>query len=523
MDREKIIASYITQFTIKMSTKKISFNIIFNYIGVFGQILIAFILAPFLINTLGDTKYGIWSIVSAFTGYMSLLDLGVSSAVNRYVSKYMAQNDIDGINTIVSSALALFILMSLFIFALSPLMATMIVNFLHIDKNLIELVYILIIIVSFDVGIFIVGNTFRGLFRGLQRYDITNMVQIISTLYKSIMFFIFLSKGYDLDSMGYISLSSNIISIILLYIMLKWKFPFVKIHFAFINKKRVQQIIRFSKFTFLAMFANQIIYYSDAFVIGYFLSAASVTYYSIPWSLAEYTKKMCLAISRTYAPAFSEKESVGDMDGVRSLFISGTKLMIIVSNLLSIGVLFFGGSLIAIWIGPKYKELCETVLVILFINQFVMGPQLISYALLQGLSKQKTYSYAAMLVSVINLSLSINFVQYWGIVGVAIGAMIPQVLFHGIFVPIHTLKSINLPMLEYLKKTYIRSIFPSVVLALSLFFFVHYYFPNNYFKLLGFSVISAAIYMIMAYFTMLSNTEKEMLLKYLPKYKIRNV
>jgi O-antigen/teichoic acid export membrane protein len=285
----------------------------------------------------------------------------------------------------------------------------------------------------------------------------------------------------------------------------------------FLQKKRIKQIISFSKFSFLAMLANQIIYYSDAFVIGFFLSATAVTYYSIPWSLSEYTKRMCMAISRSYTPAFSERESIGSMDDIRKLYISGTKIMIIVSNLLSIGVIFFGGSLIAIWIGPKYKELCETVLIILFINQFVMGPQLISYSLLQGLSMQKSYSYAAIVVSVLNLSLSVIFIQYWGIVGVAIGASLPQVLFHGIFVPLHVLKKIDLPVLEYLKETYFKSIASSVVLALTLFFISQVFVIDSYFYLGAFSLMGALVYFTVMFFTMLSVDEKRKVIGYIVK------
>ena len=88
-----------------MSNAKISRNVIANYIGMIGLIIIAFLLSPFLVHSLGDIKYGIWSIAAAFTGYMSLLDFGIGSAVNRYVSKYNALEESDGTNSVVSTAL----------------------------------------------------------------------------------------------------------------------------------------------------------------------------------------------------------------------------------------------------------------------------------------------------------------------------------------------------------------------------------------------------------------------------------
>jgi len=71
--------------------KTLAKNIFSNYVGVAGSIVIAFMLSPFLVHTLGDTKYGVWSILAALTGYMALLDLGISSAIARYVAKYPAE------------------------------------------------------------------------------------------------------------------------------------------------------------------------------------------------------------------------------------------------------------------------------------------------------------------------------------------------------------------------------------------------------------------------------------------------
>jgi O-antigen/teichoic acid export membrane protein len=257
------------------------------------------------------------------------------------------------------------------------------------------------------------------------------------------------------------------------------------------------------------MLANQIIFYSDAFIIGYFLSAAAVTHYSIPWSLSEYTKKISLAISQTYAPAVSEKEAIGELDYIRTLYINGVKYMIIISNLLSVGVLVLGGAFIAIWMGPKYRELCEQVLIILFINQYILGPQLVSYAVLKGLSKQKKYSYMSMAVSVINLLLSIALVQKWGIVGVAVGAALPQIIFHGLYVPWLTLKTLKLSAWDYFKKTYLLSIIPTLILFVSLYYVRQYYYPQGYLDLLLYAVMCTIVYLVAVYYLMLNSTEQK--------------
>ncbi len=492
-----------------MSTTQIRKNSTANIIGVAGLIIISFLLSPFLVQTLGDTKYGIWTIAVSFTGYMGLMDFGLSSAVIKYVSEYKGIGDQKKINSIISTSMVLFCMASGAIILLSPFMADLIVNLINIDPSLSSLVHLLIIIVSFDIGIVVVGGLYRGIFGGLQQYEIINYVQIISATYKAVMFYLFLTNGFELISMGYISITANLLSILIFYIILKKTHPAVRFELKLVNKSSRSKIIRYSKHTFVGMVANQIIFYSDAFVIGYFMSAAAVTYYSIPWALSEYTKKISMAISQTYAPAISEKEATGNFDHIRTLYTSGVKYMIIISNLLSVGVMVLGGAFIAIWMGPKYRELCEQVLIILLINQYVMGPQLVSSAVLKGLAKQKKYSYASILVSIINLFLSILLVQKWGIVGVAIGAALPQIIFNGLYVPWMTLKIIDLSAWTYFKETYLLSIVPTVILFSSLYFVRVNHDPQGYFELLFYAFTCTALYLIAVYYFMLNSGEKK--------------
>lgn len=501
-----------------MATNRIARNVAANYLGIFAQIAIAFMLTPFLVNTLGDTKYGIWSIAAAFTGYMCLLDLGISSAVNRYVARYNEIKDVESLNNIVSSALVMFIIICFVICSISPFLASLIVNSMSFDAEMHEIVYLLIIIVSFDVALFVLGNLFRGIFGGLQRYEIINYTKITSTVYKAVLFYLFLSDGYGLVAMGYISVSANILTALGYFFLLKKIYPFVSFRISFASKEGGRKIYKFGGYSFLAMLANQIIYYSDAFVIGYFMTAAAVTYYTIPWSLAEYAKRMCLAVSGTYAPAISAEDSKNDMSLIRQMYTSGTKYMIIISNLINVGVMVLGGALIAIWMGPKYKELCETVLLILFINLFIQGPQLISYSVLQGLAKQKVYSYVSLGVSFANLFLSIILVQSWGIVGVAIGAAVPQILFHGVFVPLYTLKVLEMSPWQYFKNTYLVTLLPTVAFLGSLIFVNEYYYPEGYLSLFLSGGICAVLYLVCVLLFSLNRDEKRTVYRFVGKY-----
>jgi O-antigen/teichoic acid export membrane protein len=491
-----------------MLSKVLINNILSNYLGMVVNIIVAFLISPYLILKLGDSDYGIWTIIAAFTGYMSLMDLGLNSAINRFTSKFNALNDSQSINSVYSNSVLMFSVIGFFILLLSPFFSYYFTLFMDFTSDRSGLVQTIIYIVCFDVALFVVGGLFRGFLGGMQRYGIINLIQIISAINKAIMFYIFLELEYGLVGMAYASLIANFLSF-LLFLFITHKL-YIKIKFdpSLINKKMMSDLINFSKLTFLAMLANQVIFYSDTFIIASYLTLASVTYYSISWSLVEYIKKIAISFSRSFSPAISALDAQGDFEQIKGLFLIGTKYSMIIVNLFALGFIILGGFFIAVWIGPKYKELCETVLIILFFNLIIIGPQQVSYALLQGMSLQKSYTYYNSIVAVTNIVLSIFLVQKLGIIGVAIGTTVPQVIFNGLIVPALTLRAIKLDWVTYLKATYLRILMPSFCLIMILEMLTFYSEPHSYFSILSYGFIATIGYFVAVYIWSLDKSEK---------------
>src|SRR2546421_12381302 len=69
---------------------------------------VSFFLAPYLIRSLGDARYGVWSVVESILAYFTLFDLGIAACLVRFVAKYDATDDRAELNRIVSSCLAVF-------------------------------------------------------------------------------------------------------------------------------------------------------------------------------------------------------------------------------------------------------------------------------------------------------------------------------------------------------------------------------------------------------------------------------
>jgi O-antigen/teichoic acid export membrane protein len=251
------------------------------------------------------------------------------------------------------------------------------------------------------------------------------------------------------------------------------------------------------------------------------MSAAAITYYSIPWSLGEYTNKLILAIAQTFVPVFSEQEATQGNQAIYATYVTGTKVMLIVSNLLCLGVLAVGDYFVALWMGPTYAEKCSAVLSIIFLTQLIKGPQLLSYSILLGTSNHRIFSFYNFSFSILNLILSIILIQKYELVGVAIGTAITQILFYGVITPILTSRVIRSSLIRYFRDTYLRAIPSSILLFVVLKYLANNNAPDSYFELIGQALMAASLYAVVAYWTLLGSEERAYLSSTVSRFAAR--
>src|ERR1700720_2836195 len=103
--------------------RRIAQNILSNWFALVVAAVVGFFLSPYVVHHLGNVVYGVWVIVASLVAYMNLLDLGLQSAVVRFVSKGVAQENHDESSQTVSGALWIRLWISLAIMATGVLLS----------------------------------------------------------------------------------------------------------------------------------------------------------------------------------------------------------------------------------------------------------------------------------------------------------------------------------------------------------------------------------------------------------------
>ena len=62
-----------------------------NYVLIIISTLVGLLYTPYMLRMMGQSEYGLYSLVASVISYLTILDLGFGNAIVRYTAKYRAE------------------------------------------------------------------------------------------------------------------------------------------------------------------------------------------------------------------------------------------------------------------------------------------------------------------------------------------------------------------------------------------------------------------------------------------------
>ena len=430
-------------------------NIFSNWASYLVTAVVGFLLAPMVLHRLGNTGYGIWTLVLSLTGYFGLLDLGIRSSVGRFVGRYIALNEEKNVNRTVSTA---FLILSAggTIALLSTVGAVQFFfDAFHVEPQYAAAGKIALVIAGLNMACVLPLGIFSAILIALERYDVLSGVTIIGELGRAALVVACLNNGFGIVGLAVVSLLITTAEYAVMSFFAKALYPGLKLRLRFVDTGMIRSLFGFGIYRFIWIVANQLIFYSDSVVIGVFLGAGSITYFAIAVSLINYGRNVVSMVTDTFAPAAFRMDAQRDLAGLQRLLITGTRLSLLVILPLCFGLIFLGQQFITLWMGKDYSS-SALFLTILAIAQFSSMPQYVSVAILTSMAKHRLLAYLALGEGLANLGLSVILIRKLGLVGVAWGTVIPSIICTALIIPLYTLHTLKLDPRDYLFKAFLR-------------------------------------------------------------------
>ena len=430
--------------------RHIARNVLFNWAGTIAGMLVGFLLSPFILHRLGDVAYGIWVLTVSTVGYLNLLDLGMQSSVLRFVSQGHTKGDHQGASEATSAALWVRLQISALALFISAILAFVFPHIFIIPSNYVADARKAILIVGLTTAATMALGVLGAVISALNRYDLQNYVNLLQTAIRVIGIVVVLRGGHGIVAIALCELTSVLVGKIVQVVIARKLYPELRINLGKPKKETLRKIWSYSAYTFLTTIAVQLVYQTDNVVVGAFVSAVAVTYYSIANSLCRYASQIITSMSGTFTPAASTYEAAGDTSSLLKLYRNGTRAMLVVSLPMMGTLAIRGSTFIGLWMGPKYAHSSGLVLTILSIPLFFSFANQTAVAIAFGTEQHKQMAWWAVGEGLSNLVLSVVLVRWYGIYGVAIGTLVPSLIVQLGFWPRYISKLVGLSPLEVL-------------------------------------------------------------------------
>tara|TARA_B110000503_G_scaffold142338_1_gene238809 strand:- start:14794 stop:16299 length:1506 start_codon:yes stop_codon:yes gene_type:complete len=490
-------------------------GVILSYVTIFLTNVVGLLLTPFIIKSIGDAEFGLYILIGAFVGYISLLDLGLNTTIVRFVAKYRAEKNKKKEENFLFITMCVYGLISLIIVLVGLILyfnlETIFSNSLTLDE--LSKAKIMFLILIFNLAITLPGGAFTAICTGYEHFVFPRTINIIRYVVRSALVVGLLLVGGDSISLVLLDTVMNILVILFngVYVFKKLKVTFKLYEF---KTPLVKEIFSYSIWVFILVLVSQLQWKAGQVIIGTLTNTTLVAIYGVGIMLGSYYGAFSSAITGVFLPK-ATKMIVENVNGkeLTLMMIKIGRLVFLVLMMVFSSFILFGKQFILLWVGDTYIDSW-------FVGLIIM----IGYTttLIQGfaneiLKAKSLFKYKAI-VYIIFLgfgTLSGAFmVKTYGIIGMVTGTTIGWIIAQ-IIMNIYFSKVIHLDILLFFKKIYSKTI-PSLLIIMIIGYFIENILGVGWVNLIIKLVLHGCVYVLIIYFFGMRESEKDIIKSYLP-------
>src|SRR5579859_6675284 len=145
-------------------------NVSSSWFGLGANMVVAFFLAPFVLHRLGDSAFGLWTLVLAVSGYYGLFDLGIRSSIIKHVAQYNATGDKDGLERLINTTLFTYSCIATVLLLATLAGYRYVDRIFHVSPDFLHTAPLLFLMVGMATALGFPLALFAGVLEGLQRF-----------------------------------------------------------------------------------------------------------------------------------------------------------------------------------------------------------------------------------------------------------------------------------------------------------------------------------------------------------------
>jgi O-antigen/teichoic acid export membrane protein len=425
-------------------TTSVSKNVGASVLNYLLRILGPLVLTPLYVRLLGHELYGEWLVIASLGSYIALADLGMGQALSNHIAGTYAHRRTGEIGTTISTVFlteaAIATAVSLAIIVLTSLLSHRLLPRYGKEELSAFVAFVSLSVLALPF------QTYVWVLRGFQRVDRHQMIEGAALVVRIVAITVALLLGFKILAVAVVNGAVILLVGLAACLCSHWSWPEARVQISF----SVQSLRRVAKPSagFLAMQVSTILNQGmDSVVIGYYLGGVAVTRYIVTLRMIMVAAALFAGAIQALTPTMTEDYSGQRIEAIGRSLILLTRVALLYAATAVVALWLAGPTLLAFWAGSN-----------VFPGPVTFGLQLAYFFLLVLFAPAITlltattrhYGFARLLIveGIINLILSVWWVQRWGLPGVMAGTLAASVLTNTWYVPLAAVKTIQLRLAD---------------------------------------------------------------------------
>lgn len=410
-------------------SKQSAINMITSGGGFILPIMINFFITPILLRFLGEERYGLQSLMLVISGYFAIMDLGIDIPITKYLAEDHAKNDKISVGRLLNTTFVIYTVVGFLgagiIFIMRDLLAD---SIFKISPDLRHDAVIVFVLSGVGFALNTISSWGRACLNGLQRYDIANIIRVVTMLFSSVIGLVAVYFGYGV--IGFVAIRVIGYALSALFCLY---YPFIVIpYYKFrpcLDISIIKRVAPYLGMGLILRASGFVVTGLDRTFLGMWTGVASVAVYSVIWNVITPTIGLMNSVFNFFFPLTSELHASGDMERLRKIFLKTSKFQSAVVLLIFPLLMIFGDIFLRLWVGDSIADQARYLLPMLIVCSMVGNLALgLVNEVAVGMGKVRAFTVYNMLkAGVLAVSLAI-FIYLFGLTGAGIAYLITSVV-----------------------------------------------------------------------------------------------
>lgn len=435
-----------------MKTNQRKIGAVLSYVSIAANTLIQLLYTPFLIRKLGQSEYGLFSLVSSIIGYLTVLDLGFGNAIIVHSAKYRAKGETEKERKLHGMFHVIYIVIGI-IAGIAGVTLALCSDEIFGEKmtpDELHKMRIMLYMLSFNLFITFAFSIYNSIITANEEFVFQKLLAVINTIAKPLLMIPLLFLGFKSIALCAVITVVNIAVLFTNYLFCKKKLG-LRIKFQGFDKKLFKTIFAYSFWIFLTQIVDKINWSADQFILGAVSGTIAVSVYSAASTLNTLFINLSTAISGVMLPKVSKMVAGGASSGeLTKEWIKVGRIQFLIVFMMACGLVLAGKQFIKIWLGESFDD-SYYVALLLILPAVLSLIQSLGLAIMQAMDKFRFKALSTFVMAIFNIVLSVVLAQKYGAPGAAFGTTISIILCNVIVMNIYYWKAIRLDVFSFWK------------------------------------------------------------------------